>query len=247
MWKLVLLILFFSCRPNQKFATGTKWQIQFNGELQDTSTAKVFDVDLFDSDENQLKLMKKQGKKIICYFSAGTYENWRPDAKDFPEAVRGQKLKDWEGESWLNIRDLEVKNIMSKRIAMAKNKGCDAIDPDNVDGYTHQNGFELTEADQLKYNKFLAEAAHDKKLLIGLKNNLRQVSDLVDFFDFAINESCAEFKECHLLKPFALKRKPILAISYQAKSKALCKEARKMHMDIIFKNKKLDEKIEYCD
>ena len=36
----------------------------------------------------------------------------------------------------------------------------------------------------------LAELAHERSLTIGLKNDLDQIDDLVDDFDFAVNESC---------------------------------------------------------
>jgi hypothetical protein len=45
------------------------------------------------------------GRKVICYFSAGSYENWRSDKNDFPSDVLGNKLEHWEGEKWLDIRD----------------------------------------------------------------------------------------------------------------------------------------------
>jgi hypothetical protein len=76
---------------------------------------------------------------------------------------------------------------MTNRIKLAVSKGCDAIDPDNMDGYTNNNGFKLTAADQLKYNKFIASLAHQYNLAVGLKNNLNQIKDLVGSFDFAVN------------------------------------------------------------
>lgn len=247
MWKSVFLFILLSCNPQSKFETGDKWQIQFNGELKDIATAKVFDLDLFSIDEALIKRLHKQGKKVICYFSAGTMENWRPDKFLLEKKLQGKPMKDWEGENWLDIRSTEVRNLMSKRLDLAREKGCDAVDPDNVDEYTHESGFPLTAQDQLDYNKYLAKEAHKRKMLIGLKNDLNQVTDLVEDFDFAINESCADFNECELLKPFILKNKPVLTISYQGKSDKLCKEAKKMHLDLVFKNKKLDEKAEYCD
>ena len=42
----------------------------------------------------------------------------------------------------------------------------------------------------------LADLAHERGLSIGLKNDLDQVADLVDHFDFAINEECCQYEEC---------------------------------------------------
>jgi len=69
-----------------------------------------------------------------------------------------------------------------------KEKGCDGVEPDNVDGYTNDTGFNLTSNDQIQYNKFLANEAHQRGLSIGLKNNLDQIEVLEPFFDFAVNE-----------------------------------------------------------
>lgn len=246
MWKILWLTLLFSCRPLEKFDTNAKWQIQFNGIFKDMASVEVFDLDLFATSEAQIKELHKQGKKVICYFSAGTLEEGRPDTAQFPAATRGNKLKDWEKESWLDIKNPQVRSVMINRMELAREKNCDAIDPDNVDEFTHQSGFTITKADQLEYNKFLAQEAHRRNLLIGLKNDLQQVGDLVDDFDFAINESCADYDECQLLKPFVLRGKPVFAISYQPKSKKLCDQAKKLHMNLIFKNKALDEKVKYC-
>ena len=74
---------------------------------------------------------------MICYFSAGSYEAWRDDASQFPASALGDTLDGWEDERWLDIRDQGVLAIMETRIALASEKGCDAVEPDNVDNYTN--------------------------------------------------------------------------------------------------------------
>ena len=77
---------------------------------------------------------------------------------------------------------------LPQRIQMCKDKGFVAIDPDNVDGYTNDSGFDLTAAEQLAYNRWLAATAHGMGLAAGLKNDLDQIPDLVGDFDFFVNE-----------------------------------------------------------
>ena len=60
--------------------------------------------------------------------------------------------------------------------------------PDGVDGYSNSNGLGLTAADQLSYNTFLAEEAHKLGLAAGLKNDLSQLTQLLQSFDFFVNE-----------------------------------------------------------
>jgi hypothetical protein len=51
--------------------------------------------------------LKSQGVFVMCYFSAGSFEDWRPDAVDFPSEVLGRN-NGWPGENWLNISDSRV-------------------------------------------------------------------------------------------------------------------------------------------
>lgn len=93
---------------------------------------------------------------------------------------------------------------MSKRLDLAKSKGCDGVEPDNIDAYIQVNGggFKVTYQDQLNYNIWLAREAHARNLSIGLKNDVDQVKDLVSHFDWALNEECYQYNECDTLLPF---------------------------------------------
>lgn len=121
-----------------RFVKGQKWQIILTG-VPDVSKsplpptdAPVWDVDLFDSDIATITALKSAGKIVICYFSAGTVEDWRADAKDFPAGDVGKVLPEWPNEKWIRTGSTKVRDIMAKRIKLAGDKGCDAIDPDNI-------------------------------------------------------------------------------------------------------------------
>lgn len=103
-----------------------------------TPDVSVFDVDLFDTPAATIAKLRSRGKKVLCYFSAGSYENWRPDARDFSTSDLGKNLDDWPGEKWVKLGNENVRGIMKKRIQMAHEKGCDGLDPDNVDGYVRE-------------------------------------------------------------------------------------------------------------
>ncbi len=193
------------------------WYIQLNGDLRREIPADIYDVDLFDTSEKTIQELKQSGKKVICYFNAGAYEDWREDADKFNPEDIGNPMDNWEGEYWLNINSENVRKIMIERLQLAKEKGCDGVDPDNVDGYTQNTGFNISYADQLEYNKFLSEEAHRLGLSIGLKNDLEQIKDLVSYFDFAVNEECHQYNECDLLTPFIQSGKPVLNIEYEEK------------------------------
>jgi hypothetical protein len=196
---------------------GASWQWQLQGEVNIGYNVDLYDIDLFETDTTLITSLHQQGHKVICYFSAGSYEDWRSDKSDFPAATLGNPLDGWPGERWLDIRSSAIRAIMEKRLDLARSKGCDGVEPDNVDGYQNNPGFPLTADDQLGYNKFLAIAAHERGLAIGLKNALDQIPQLEPHFDFSVNEQCHEYDECDTLTPFIRAGKPVFNAEYQQK------------------------------
>ena len=198
-------------------SSGTTWQWQLSGELNTQYKVDVYDVDLFDVSKAQISELQDKDIRVICYFSAGSYEAWRVDASQFPASALGDTLDGWEDERWLDIRDQGVLAIMETRIALASEKGCDAVEPDNVDGYTNHTGFNLSHEDQFAFNLALSTAAHSHGLGIGLKNDLDQVIELEPYFDFAVNEQCFEYNECSALQPFTENNKAVFNAEYHSR------------------------------
>jgi hypothetical protein len=227
---VALLSLFVGCtapsRPTVSWwvpTVGTEWQWQLHGPIDTTVDAPVYDVDLFEVDRAVVEELRAAGRKVICYLSAGSHEDWRPDAVRFPAAVMGKELEDWPGERWLDIRRLEVlEPIMAARMDTCRAKGFDAVEPDNVDGYVNESGFPLNAEDQLRYNRMLARLAHDRGLGVALKNDLGQVEDLVADFDFAVNEECVTYDECQELVPFIHAGKAVLHVEYSLPLSDVC-------------------------
>lgn len=217
------------------------WQIQYTGEIDISLDVDVFNLDLFDTPPAIIGELHKRGVFVMCYFSAGTYEDWRPDASQFPSDVLGKDVQGWPGEKWLDIRRLDLLAlIMEERLDLAVEKGCDGVDPDNVNGYENDTGFPLTNQDQLVYNRFLSTAAHERGLAIGLKNDLGQILDLVSNFEWIINESCFSYQECHLLQPFQEEGKPVFVIEYELVPEEVCPLANQMGFNVLLKHRELD-------
>lgn len=230
-----------------KPAPGLKWHIQYTGAINTALNVDVYNIDLFDTSAATISTLRSKGKHVICYFSAGSYENWRPDTNKFPASVLGRDLDGWPGEKWLDVRKLDVLiPIMRARMKMAADKGCHAVDPDNVDGYSNNTGFALSYNDQIAYNVALTDAAHDLGLAIGLKNNLDQIKDLVSHYDFAVNEECFQYDECSLLKPFVAAGKPVFGIEYNLSSSSFCPKANTSNFDFQKKRLSLDAWVEAC-
>jgi len=127
-----------------KFSPGTVWDIVLDSENVTPAQLKsapgtVIDIDILnrieDGDTTTIPDLAKT-KQVICYFSAGSREDWRKDAKDFRSGDYGKALgPEWPGENWVNVKSEKAKAIMKGRIENAAKAGCTAIDPDNIDGY----------------------------------------------------------------------------------------------------------------
>jgi hypothetical protein len=218
----------------------TSWQLQLTTPVDQSVDAALYDVDLFDNDASVVAALHARGRRVVCYLSAGTWENWRPDASAFPAVVKGRG-NGWPGERWLDIRRLDVLGpIMQARLDQCKAKGFDGVDPDNMDGYTNTTGFPLTAADQLQYNRYLADAAHARGLAVGLKNDLDQIPDLVSAFDWALNEQCFEYSECNTLLPFIQAGKPVFQVEYNRSPSRFCAQANALNFNSLRKHLSLD-------
>ncbi|KAL4234314.1 hypothetical protein ACF0H5_005965 [Mactra antiquata] len=193
-----------------------QWQLQVddNHPFDYSMHADLYDVDLWAVTPQQIAAIHAKGAKVICYFSAGSLDNNRPDAHLFHSNDIGNKMDGWD-EHWIDIRSSNVKSIMAKRMDLAKSKNCDGIEPDNVDGYDSGNahiGFSFH--DQLVYNRWLADQAHARGLSIGLKNDVGQIQQLHSSFDWALNEECHDYDECMEYQTFLDEGKAVFNVEY---------------------------------
>ena len=221
------------------------WAWQLQGTLNTSYDVDIYDIDLFDTDPATIASLKADGRHIICYFSAGSYEDWRDDADKFPASALGSTLAGYADERWLDITSSEVFQIMLMRLDLAVDKGCDGVEPDNVTSFNESTGFDLTASDQLAFNRNLFNAAHKRGLAVALKNDLEQVDELVNYVDLMINEECHQYDECDQLQAFSDNNKPILNAEYLADyrttPKPVCRDALKANMHTLILDSELDD------
>ena len=208
--------------PKLSMGEAIPWNIQLDDQtnaINENYTVGMYEVDLFETDASLISSLKTKGAIVICYFNGGAWEEWTEDADDFPEEVKGNDMDGWPGEKWLDITNGALKDIMEARLQLAVDKGCDGVDPDNMNGFLADNntGFDLTADNQLAYNRYMANAAREKGLSVALKNDLEQIADLVNYFDFAVNEECFEHEECDELAPFIDAGRAVFNIEYADK------------------------------
>ncbi len=205
-----------------------QWQLTFdNGAsgISMSSPATVYDIDGFDNSASVVATLHAQGKHVVCYIDVGSWEPGRPDAASFPASVKGAKMQGWD-EYWFDIRSDLLKAPISARFDMCKSKGFDAIEPDNIDGYSNSTGFPLTYQDQINYNRWLAAQAHSRGMSILLKNDGDQAVDLWQNFDFALNEECYQYSECGYLQTyFTANNKDAIEVEYTVAKATFCPQA----------------------
>lgn len=223
----------------------------------------VYDIDGEYNTKQTVDYLHSKGKKVICYFDAGVYEDYRGDAwkfKALQPQVWGAVDDGWEGSYWLDIRRVsELEPIMKARIQMCKDKGFDSIEPDEITNWSNNPGFDkievnghkgITYQDQIIYNRAVAKWAHEAGLSIGLKGDLEQAHDLVNDFDWTLNEECFQYDECTTitnegpgadgkdypgLQLFAQKNKAVWVAEYQkfdaAKWNSICSVSKTQHFN----------------
>jgi len=231
---------------------GMRWQYQLQGTVRTNLCAvprtggacvrpNVYDVDLYANNGVTLNTasvaaIHAAGAHAVCYVDAGTWEDFRPDANAYPSSVLGLS-NGWPGERWLDIRQTSVLlPIISARVAKCATAGFDAVEFDNVDGYTNTTGFPLTGAEQLTFDTALAGIAHGDGLSVGLKNDLDQLSALQNDFDFAINEQCAQYRECDAYDGWTAAGKAVVEVEYHVHPARYCPSADLHGRDAIQKS-----------
>lgn len=215
--------------------TTSPWQIQLQGKPNLGPRARVYELDGEGTARSIVRRLHRRGARVICYFNAGAWEDFRDDKAEFPARLLGKVYSGYPDERWLDIRRIDLlAPIIAARLKRCREKGFDAADGDNVDGYQQDTGFALSSGDQLRYDRWLAGEIHRHRMAAMLKNDGSQVHALARWFEGAVVEECFELGECNLYRPFARARKPVYAIEYRRPSRRVCRGARGRRFSVIF-------------
>ena len=111
---------------------------------------------------------------------------------------------------------------MARRFEMCREKGFDAVEPDNIEAYENNSGFPITAAQQLTYNEWVAEEVHSLGMAVLQKNDPQQTPELEGYFDGALSEQCNQYKECEDFAPYIAAGKPVLNAEYHVAPRKFC-------------------------
>lgn len=219
---------------------------QIDGFSKQSKPLNLIDVDGFGIKANTVAKLKAKDIYTVCYLNVGSWEPWRPDAKDYPKYLFIHRDPNWPDEIFLDIRDVFKPNsvlakILKKRIKMCKDKGFDAVEPDNMQNHENTSG-KITQRDQVNFNTWFADQVHAQGLAILQKNgpDLVLLKDdqgrrMVDVYDGILNESCAKYNECAPLKHYVDAGKLALDVEYRA-SDLKCHLAKKYGFRMLYKD-----------
>jgi endo-alpha-1,4-polygalactosaminidase (GH114 family) len=233
-------------------AESVVWDIRLaDGDLSGLPAMSVLEIDGAEATAGDVASLQAEGIVPICYINAGAWEEWRDDADAYPEEIIGSAYPGWDGERFVDIRRLDVLGpILEARLDDCAEKGFAAVDPDNVDTYDTETGFPLTEEDQLRFNRWLADAAHQRGLEIGQKNAPGLADELAGTFDFAVTEDCLVDGWCDEMEPYPSLSKPVLMVEYTDRGysvEELCALAEGTFGAVVIKQRDLGAWSAHCD
>jgi hypothetical protein len=196
------------------------WQLQ--GQVVNDKAVAAYDIDGFENEAAEVAALHARRKHVICYIDVGTAERFRPDYASFPPATLGRS-NGWPGERWLDIRRLKtIEPIMAARFAMCREKGFDAVEPDNMEAFSNNSGFPITAQQQLSFNTWIAGEVHSLGMAVLQKNDGEQAAQLQPYFDGALSEQCNQYRECAAFQPYLAAGKPVLNAEYHTSTTKFC-------------------------
>ncbi|GGL81601.1 endo alpha-1,4 polygalactosaminidase [Deinococcus aerolatus] len=212
------------------------WQIGASSDsaIRVASDVKLIDIDGFTASAAKVAELKKQGLYTVCYIDAGSYEPGRPDSGRYPSYLKIQQDPDWPAEYFLDVTDVFRPNsvlagILTDRMKMCRDKGFDALEPDNLQNDENVRGGRITTQQQIDFNGWIADQAHLHGLAVFQKNGPDKIllrdrtgKMMVDKFDGILNEECQQFGECGPLAEYTRRGKLALNVEYRSGASLNC-------------------------
>jgi hypothetical protein len=254
------------CPDCYKPPVGTTWQWQLNPDTGETTidtsiVADMYDIDGFDNSAAVVSQLKSlpgtsvPSRGVTCYITAGTLENFRADSDALNPQLLGNPYAGFPDERWIDIRAIsQLDSWLGTRLDMCKSKGFDAVEFDNVDGWSPSNrtGLNLTFEDEIAFIAYFANEAHERGLSVAHKSNVEQIPEILDYVDFAVVEECFQYKECTRQDPntdgqygydmFIEANKPVFEVEYKPydPNNNVCDRANALGFSTLYKKVKLD-------
>ena len=204
-----------------------RWFAQLDGTVDVAQTADLFYLDPDQQHASGLAALRARGRHYLCYLSAGSVEDFRNDATEFPDRAIGKQLVGFSNERWLDVRDPTVRELMARRVTALAEQGCDGVPPSSLAVHAADTGFDLTATDALDYARWLAERIHAAGMSAGLTGPTELTGELWPSFDFGLAIGCVNGSQCAEYTAFTRAKKPVLHLELgdESAAPALCNAA----------------------
>jgi len=157
------------------------------------------------------------GHYSICYVEAGAYQVGFPDDSHFATADYGgigntaTQMQGYADEYWFDLTGFrnyaagrpgtltgaarDIASALSRRFAWCKLEGQDAVEPDDLDGYTNQSTsgvtpWGMTQADSAGFERWLVNNIHAHGLAAFQKNDPENTAADAPLYDGMVIEEC---------------------------------------------------------
>ncbi len=246
------------------------WVENYNKVLK--SPSKIIELDVLDTPKYVIDQLHKKWKKVVGYINVWAIETYRDDFDQFPKDVIWNVYPGWEDERFLDVRKFDkFKNLIIKRLDIAKSKWFDIIEADNIDLYedTEVVWFYITKQDVEKYLKWLSNEVHKRWMKIWQKNAPELAQDMEPYFDGVLLENPYGRNDFYVIRPienslhgfskeFAFDKyienwKPVYGIEYTDSIDYntflydVCPILRNMKVESVYKNRNLDDFSLFCE
>jgi len=193
-----------------------------------SSAPTVYDIDGIENPASTVAALHQRDDKVVCYIEIGSAGNYYAASDEGIPVTYYQQLKadgdlgkkmSGYPEYYVNINAASTVAIMESMIRQqCAAKGFDAVEPDIGDSYTDNNGFGITEAQNITYDNTLGEYAHSLGLAWGQKNGDQDASfarGQEPVADFLLTEECNYYKTCSTVTaPYVQAGKLVLNAEY---------------------------------
>jgi len=188
------------------------------------------------------------GHYSICYVEVGAYQEGFPDNAHFARSDYGgvgdkaTQMQGYSNEYWFDLTGfrnyvpgrhgtlkgaaVNIAQALDKRFGWCKKEGQDAVEPDDLDGYTNkstggQTPWGMTQADAAGFERWLAYDIHSHGLAAFQKNDGANATAGARMFDGMVIEECNYYKDPCTgaggdATAYLARHKPVLNAEYTA-------------------------------
>jgi hypothetical protein len=225
---------------------GMRLQYQLQGTVDEAVDVDFFVIDVFNASPEVVQRLHDRGRVVAGYLSAGSHETFRPDADAFPPESLGTALAGYPNERWLDVRDPTVRALMQARLELARDSGFDGVLLSSLDAYEVDSGHDLSAAEQLDYNLWLAAEAHSLGLAAGLADDWAHAGQLAPAYDFAIHFGCIADGRCAELDAYRARGRAVFDLEIDGTAAEVCPEAATLALPVTLKRDGFDAWLDAC-